>query len=79
MVIVLEAQVALTPAGKPFAPETPEFEIPVAPVMVWVIFVKAEPMHKVGLEEAAPAVLTAETVMVPVAFTVPQPPVSGII
>ena len=79
MVIVLEAQVALTPAGRPFAPETPAFDIPVAPVIVWVIFVKAEPMHKVGLEEAAPAVLTAETVRVPVAFTVPQPPVSGII
>ena len=79
MVIVLEAQLALTPVGKPFAPETPAFEIPVAPVIVWVILVNAEPMPKVGVEEAAPAELTAETVMVPVAFTVPQPPVKGIL
>ena len=79
MVMVLEAQLALTPAGNPFAPETPAFEIPVAPVIVWVILVNAEPMHKVGVEEAAPAVLTAETVMVPVAFTVPQPPVKGML
>ena len=78
MVMVLEAQVALTPAGKPFAPETPAFEMPVAPVMVWVIFVKAVPMHKVGVVEAAPAVLAAVTIIVPVAFTLPQPPVNGI-
>jgi hypothetical protein len=35
-------------------------------------------MHKVGVDEAAPAVMSAVTVMVPVALTVPQPPVNGI-
>lgn len=33
-------------------------------------------IHKVGVEEAAPAVLLSTTVMVPVALTLPQPPVS---
>ena len=55
--IVLDAQVALTPAGKPFAPDTPEFEIPVAPVVAWVIAVNAVLTHKVGVLDAAPAVL----------------------
>ena len=72
--MVLEAQLAATPAGNPFAPETPAFEIPVAPVIVWVILVNAEPMHKVGVEEATPTVLFGETVIVPVAFPPPQPP-----
>jgi hypothetical protein len=79
MVIVLDVQVALTPAGNPLPPETPAPEIPEAPVVLWVIFVKAVPMHKVGVVEAAPAVLAAVTIIVPVAFTLPQPPVNGII
>ena len=37
MVIVLLDHVALTPAGRPFAPATPSFDIPVAPVVVCVI------------------------------------------
>ena len=77
--MVLDAQVALTPAGKPFTPETPAFEIPVAPVVVCVIFVSAELIHKVGVVEAAPAVLSGVTVIVPVAFTATQPPVNGIL
>ena len=79
MVIVLDVQAALTPGGNPLPPETPAPEIPVAPVVLWVIFVKAEPMHKVGVVEAAPAVLAAVTIIVPVAFTLPQPPVNGIL
>jgi hypothetical protein len=79
MVILLDPQIALTPVGKPLAPETPEFEIPVAPVVASVILVRGELTHKVGVEEAAPAVLTAETVIVPVAFTMPHPPVKGIL
>ena len=78
MVIVLDAHVADTPAGKPFAPDTPLFEIPVAPVVVWVIFVSAVLIQSVGVDEAAPTVLAGVTVMVPVALTVPQPPVRGI-
>ena len=79
MVMVLDDQVALTPAGKPLAAETPELEIPVAPVVLCVIFVSNELMHKVGVVDAALAVLAAVTVIVPVAFTLPQPPVNGIV
>ena len=74
MVIVLEAQAAVTPAGRPVA-----VPIPVAPVVVCVIAVKAVLMHSVGVEEAVPAVLSGVTVIVPVADTLPQPPVSGIL
>ena len=78
MVIVFDAHAAETPAGKPFPPETPEFEIPVALVVVCVMFVKAVFTQSVGELDAAPAVFAAVTVMVPVAFTEPQPPVKGI-
>ena len=74
MVIVLEAQAAVTPAGRPVA-----VPIPVAPVVTCVIAVKAVLMHRVGVEEAVPAVLSGVTVMVPVAFALPQPPVSGML
>ena len=77
--MVLKAQVALNPAGKLLPPDTPEFEIPVAPVIACVIFVKAVPIHKVGVDEATPAVLAAVTVIVPVALPPPQPPVNGIL
>ena len=79
MVIVLFAQVALTPAGKPLEPETASFDIPVAPVVVCKKFVNAVLIHIVGVLEAAVAVLAAVTVMVPVAFTLPHPPVNGIL
>ena len=75
----MAAHVAETPAGKPLAPETPAFEMPVAPVVAWVILVSAVLMQRVGVEDAAPAVLAAVTLMVPVAFTDPQPPVSGML
>ena len=74
MVIVLEAQDAVTPAGSPVA-----VPIPVAPVVVCVMLVNAVLIHSVGVEEAALAVFAAVTVMVPVAFTEPQPPVNGIL
>ena len=73
MVIVLLAHTALTPAGNPVAAP-----IPVAPVVACVIFVNAVLIHKIGVLDAVPAVLSGVTVMVPVAFTVPQPPVNGI-
>ena len=72
--MALEDQIALRPVGKPFAPETPAFEIPEAPVVLWVILVSAVLTHKVGVEEATPTVLFGETVIVPVAFPPPQPP-----
>ena len=73
MVIMLAAQLAVTPGGNPVAAP-----IPVASVVAWVILVSAVLIHSVGEEEAAPAVLLGRTVIIPVAFTVPQPPVSGI-
>lgn len=79
MVMVLDAQVALTPAGKPLPPDKPAFEMPVAPVIACVIFVKAVPIHNVGVDEATAAVLAAVTVIIPVAFTLPQPPVNGMV
>ena len=74
MVIVLLAQAALTPAGNPVA-----VPIPVAPVVACVIFVNAVLIHKVGALDAASAVLSGVTVIVPVAFTIPQPPVNGML
>ena len=74
MVMVLEAQDAVTPAGRPVA-----VPMPVAPVVVCVIVVRAVLMQSVGVEEAAEAVLAGVTVMVPVALTLPQPPVSGML
>lgn len=80
MVIVLADQVAATPAGKPCAPATPLFDIPVAPVVICVMAgLMAVVIQRVGEEEATPAVLPGETMMVPVAATVPQPPVNGIL
>jgi hypothetical protein len=73
MVSTLEAQEAVTPAGSPVA-----VPIPVAPVVVLVISVNAVFIHNEGLALAVPAVLAAVTVIVPIAFTVPQPPVKGI-
>jgi hypothetical protein len=44
-----------------------------------VIAVKAVFTHKVGVDDGAPAVLAVLTVIVPVALTEPQPPVSGML
>jgi hypothetical protein len=41
--------------------------------------VKAVLIHNVGLLEAAPAVFAGVTVTVPVAFTLPHPPVNGML
>ena len=73
MVMTLAAQLAVTPAGNPVA-----VPIPVAPVVVCVIFVNAVLTQKVGVEDAVPDVFDGVTVMVPVAFTDPQPPINGI-
>ena len=72
--IVFDAQDAVTPAGRPVG-----VPIPVAPVVVCVIAVSGVLMHKVGVEEAAPTVLSDVTVSVPVALMLPQPPVNGIL
>jgi len=71
--------VALSPAGKLLPPETPAFEMPVAPVVLCVMLIKAVLIHKVGIVDAALAVLAAVTVIVPVALPPPQPPVKGML
>ena len=75
IVITSEAQAALTPSGNPVA-----VPMPVAPVVACVIFVNTVLIHKVGALDAAPAVLSLVTVIVPVALiTEPQPPVNGML
>ena len=71
--MVLEAHAALTPKGNPRI-----LSMPVAPVVVCVILTTVL-KHTVGEEDAALVVLLGVTVMIPVAFTSPHPPVSGII
>ena len=74
MVILLAAQTAVTPLGSPVA-----VPMPVARVVLWVILVTSGVLiHSVGVEDAADTVLFAFTMIVPVAFTVPHPPVKGI-
>ena len=72
--IVFPAQAALNPVGNPVA-----VPIPVAPVVVCVMFVMAALIQTVGVDDATPAVFEDVTVIVPVALTVPQPPVNGIV
>ena len=74
MVIVFDANAAVTPEGNPVG--TP---MPVAPVVVCVIAVSAVLMHNVGVLDAALTVMLGVTVIVPVAFTDPQPPVKGML
>ena len=74
MRIVSELNVALTPVGKPVA-----VPMPVAPVVVCVMVANEVLIHNVGVDEATLVVLSGVTVIVPVADTVPQPPVSGIL
>ena len=62
MVMVLPAHAAVTPAGSPL-----DAPIPVAPVVVWVMFVISVLIHRFGEDEAAETVLLGLTVIVPVA------------
>jgi hypothetical protein len=77
MIVITSAdQETVTPGGKPIA-----VPIPVAPVVAIVIFVKVVFTKSHGLDEGVPAVFGVhdETVIVPVAFTLPQPPVKEIV
>ena len=75
MVIVFDAHAAVTPLGRPVA-----VPMPVAPVVAIVITGdKAVLIHIIGVDEGVPAVLSALTIIVPVAFTIPQPPVNGML
>ncbi len=73
IVMVFDDQLAVTHIGKPVA-----VPMPVAPVVLWVMGFNAVLMHKVGLLDATPTVLLGVTIIVPVALTLPQPPVKGI-
>jgi hypothetical protein len=73
MVMVFAAQDAETPAGNPLAPDTPLLEIPVAPVVVWVIAVSGVFMQSVGAADAALAVLLEDTVTAVVPLGLGQP------
>jgi len=74
IVTTLEAKVPVTPAGNPVT------DAPVAPVVEYVVVVIAVLMHFVCVPPATNViVLFGVTVIVPVAFTVPQPPVNGMV
>jgi hypothetical protein len=74
IVTVLPAHDAVTPAGNPVA-----VPMPVAPVVVCVIVgLNAVLIHSV-VAALVVAVLFVITTIVPVAFTLPQPPVSGML
>ena len=70
MVMVFDTHSADKLAGKPVA-----VPIPVAPVVVCVMGVKAVLIQSVGVVLGGVTVLSGVTVMVPVALAVPQPPV----
>ena len=70
----MDAQAAVTPAGNPVA-----VPIPVAPVVECVILVNNVLIHKVGVLEAAPAVLFPFTVPVIAVFTVLAPVLAEVI
>ena len=53
--------------------------IPVAPVVTCVISVREVWTHKDGMEEATLTVFPGVTVILPVALTLSQPPVTGMI
>ena len=75
IVITLPDQAAVTPAGNPVV-----VPMPVALVVVCVIFVKAVFTVIVGVDEAVPTAQAAVTVIVPVALTSLQlVPVNGIV
>ena len=67
------AQVAVNPEGKPVAEP-----IPVAPKVVCKTGVSNAFTHCSVANESELTVLTKVTVIFPVAFTVPQPPINGI-
>ena len=73
IVIVLPENDAVTPEGNPVGAP-----IPVVPVVVCVIFVIAV-FTQVVAEPGPVTVFVGSTVIVPVAFTVPQPPVNGMV
>jgi hypothetical protein len=74
IVITFADHDADTPEGSPLG-----VPIPVAPVVVCVIFVSAVLIQRVGVEDAKDTVLAGVTTIEPVALKLSQPPVKGIL
>ena len=74
IVIVFDANEALTPVGNPFAPDTPLLAIPIAPVVVCVMLGEIAVLIHCVVVVPAVAVFIL-TIIVPVALTLLQPPV----
>ena len=72
MVMVLLAHEAVTPEGKPLMEP-----IPVAPVVVCVMLGDKAVLIHVVRSVIVLKLLVAFTIILPVALTVPQPPVNG--
>jgi hypothetical protein len=73
--VALPLKIALKPVGKPKA-----VPIPVAPVVEMVILDDSgDPIQTEGFVDAELTVILGLTVIVPVALTVPQPPVNGML
>ena len=73
--VALPLKIAFKPAGKPVA-----VPIPVAPVVEMVILDDSGvPIQTEGFVDAEPAVMLGLTVIVPVALTIPHPPVNGML
>ena len=68
------AQVAFNPAGNPVTEP-----IPVAPMVVCKTGVSKTFTHCSVVNDAELTELTNVTVIFPVAFTLPQPPINGIV
>ena len=74
MVIVFDNQAAVTPVGKPVA-----VPIPVVPMVVWVIFGDKAVLIHAFVVIPGVTVFIVVIIIVPVALTLPQPPVNGIL
>ena len=71
---MFDAQEAVIPGGR-----LEGVPIPVAPVVVCVTFVVVVLIYSTKFEDTALTVLSAITVIVPVAVPAPRPPVRGIL
>ena len=74
IVSVLELKEGVSPEGRPLT-----VPMEVTALVVCVIGVRAVLIHKLGDEEAADTEAKPVTVMVPVAFIEPHPPVRGMV
>lgn len=74
IVITLEFHAAVTPDGSPEGAP-----IPVAPVVLWVMFVNGVLRQSIGDADAELTVLSSVTIIVPVTSAEPHPPERGMV